>query len=385
MPNTKYYYALEDIPNYSVVFVCYDEKSKKNMIYTSQDIMNNNQNNPNAVGVVKKQLKKNHRITENDLIITGTAEVNYIGKMPTVPTNVYVVKTWKNQPFKGYVAPLERDIIPFNFDSSFIIKVGTIYPIDHQNPEKDEIHDDLITTRVLRVLLSINNTSFDLYNIYTLDLLPNEKIYGRDFSYHDIGQALKLGLENEKSMAKFNTLIDSYTTQVPEKQLCRAIHDYCITLHENIPTHVVPDRYESRLMVCTSSGQVVFDSVNPLNLYDFDTEMCTTIPLITPNPFDQPNFNLFKSLLSGHLYGYIDIEEDNGRDFIGSVYMLTGTALYEMAQSCVNGVGIGSRFCKVTDTYNYNVSWYLGITESYNVNDAEALIVRLGWLLKQDI
>ena len=63
------------------------------------------------------------------------------------------------------------------------------------------------------------------------------------------------------------------------------------------------------------------------------------------------------------------------------LYFLRKT-LYEIIQASINGVGVASRYTVSNNTYNYNVALFVGLTNSFNLNNGDSLILRLSWKLK---
>jgi hypothetical protein len=175
-------------------------------------------------------------------------------------------------------------------------------------------------------------------------------------------------------------LLAAYSQQVSLKDLCFSTDQYCQTLFNAIPDPF-SKQYEKRLIAIKSNGQTVFDSNINLRIYDYKINDIQLITLIK-NPLEKNSFSLYTSLASAPFWAYVDVNDPNNNEFIGSTFNFPVGGVYEFAQAYINGIGIGSRYATTTKSFNYNVSYYLGITDSYNVNDSEALIVRLGWKLK---
>lgn len=369
--NFEEFIAFEKIIKYSPVFVYYCPINEKNYVYVSQNLDKLDKGQPYVIGVCINSPGKG-KIAK--VVTKGITKVRYFGSYPTTNLTVYVAKSYNDVPLTGVVSGLEKGIIPNNYQSSFVHKVGTVYPIKCGKPDKE------IKKRLVNINLDINNQSFDLYNIYTFDLLPKENIYGREFSYYQIGQDLNTGLNNPLVIEKFNLLLAAYAQQVSLKDLCFATDQYCQTLYNVIPDPLL-NTYEKRLQVLTSNGQSVFESTINLRIYNYTTNNVQLINLI-PNPLGENNFPLYFSLKSAPFWAYVNINDPNNNGFIGSTYNFPAGGTYEFVQAYINGIGISARYSTVTKTYNYNVSYYLGITESYNVNDSEAFIIRLSWKLK---
>jgi hypothetical protein len=367
----KEFIAYEKIKKYSPVFLFYCSKNDKNYVYVTQNLVELDKGKPYVIGVCINSPGKG-KIAK--VIIKGTTKVRYFGSYPSNNLNIYVSKSFNNVPLSGVVSGLEKGIIPLNYQSSFILKVGTVYPIKCGKSDKD------IKARLVNINLDINNESFDLYNIYTFDLLPKDNIYEREFSFYQIGQDLNIGLNNPIVTDKFNLLLEAYTQQVPLKDLCFATDQYCQALFDTIPNPFL-SKYEKRLTVLLSNGQPVFESNNKLRIYDYKKNDFTKINLIE-NHFEKNSFPLYTSLVNAPYWAYVDNNDSNGKDFLETPWNFPMGAVYEFVQADINGIGIGSRYPVFGFNYNYYVAYYLGITNSYNANDGEALLIRIAWKLK---
>ena len=204
------------------------------------------------------------------VVSKGITKVRYFGSYPSINLSVYVAKSYNNVHLIGVASGLEKGIIPNNYQSSFVHKIGTVYPVKCGKPDKD------IKARLVNINLDIDNQSFDLYNIYTFDLLPKDNIYEREFSFYKIGQDLNTGLNNQLVIDKFNLLLSAYEQQVSLKDLCFATDQYCQTLFDAIPNPFLSE-YEKRLTVLLSNGQPVFESNNKLRIYDYKKNDFTKI------------------------------------------------------------------------------------------------------------
>jgi hypothetical protein len=364
----KEFIAYEKILKYSPVFVYYCPINEKNYVYVSQNLDKLDKGQPYVIGVCINSPRKG-KIAK--VQIKGITKVRYFGSYPTINLSVYVATSYNNVPLIGVASSLEKGIIPKNYQSSFIHKVGTVYPLKCGKPDKD------VKARLVNINLDIDNQSFDLYNIYTFDLLPKGDIYGRDFSYYQIGQDLNTGLKNPLVIEKFNLLLTAYEEQVSLKDLCFATDQYCQTLFDAIPDPYI-NKYEKSATVTTSNGQIIFISNNNLRIYNYKTNDVQLITL-NPNSLGKSNFPLYKSLSNAPFWAYVNINDPNNNGFIGSGFYYPAGSAYEVVQAYINGVGIAARYSTTTSAYNYCVTYYLGLTDSYNVNDSEAFIIRLIW------
>ena len=365
---TKEFIAYEKILKFSPVFVYYCPINDKNYVYVSQNLDKLDKGQPYVIGVCINSPGKG-KIAK--VVTKGITKVRYFGSYPSINLSVYVAQSYNEKPLIGIASGLEKGIIPNNYQSSFVHKVGTVYPVKCGKPDKD------IKTRLVNINLDIDNQSFDLYNIYTLDLLPKGNIYGREFSFYQIGQDLNIGLKNPLVIEKFNLLIAAYSKQVSLKDLCFATDQYCQTLYDAIPNPFL-DNYEKNFTVTTSNGQIIFISNNNLKIYNYKTNDVQFITL-NPNSLGKSDFPLYKSLSNAPYWAYVNINDPNNNGFLGSGFYYPAGSAYEVVQAYINGVGIGARYSTTTSEYNYFVTYYLGLTDSYNVNDSEALIIRLVW------
>jgi hypothetical protein len=364
----KEFIAYEKILKFSPVFVYYCPINDKNYVYVSQNLDKLDKGQPYVIGVCINSPGKG-KIAK--VVTKGITKVRYFGSYPSINLSVYVAQSYNEKPLIGITSGLEKGVIPNNYQSSFIHKVGTVYPIKCGKPDKD------IKARLVNINLDINNQNFDLYNIYTFDLLPKDNIYEREFSFYQIGQDFNLGLNNPLVIEKFNLLLAAYAEQVSIKDLCFATDQYCQTLFNLIP-EPFSNKYEKRLTVITTNGQAIFVSNNLLRIYNYKTNDVQLITL-NPNPLGKSNFPLYSSIANAPFWGYVDVNDPNNNGFVGSSFNFPNGAVYEFVQAYINGVGIASRYSTTTGTYTYCVTYYLGLTKSYNVNNSEAFIIRLGW------
>ena len=53
--------------------------------------------------------------------------------------------------------------------------------------------------------------------------------------------------------------------------------------------------------------------------------------------------------------------------------------MYDNIKNTVNGVSFGARYCPIVDTYSYDVSYFIGLTNNFNKHNSDGLNVRLSW------
>jgi hypothetical protein len=244
-------------------------------------------------------------------------------------------------------------------------------------PTKSKI-DGVVKKRVITILLDINNVNYDLYNIYLLSLLSKDNIDGQPFSFYNIGVDLDAGVKNPSVKDKFQQLLTAYSTNQNVDKICLSLDQYCKELYKNIPNPSFTG-YSKRLIAINSSGQCIFDSdYSTLGIYDYTKNMAYKIKLIT-NPFKKSEFLTFATLINSPLLAYVDPNDPANDKFIGSSFTYPAGTLYEFAQASINGVGVSARYTVSNELYNYNVALFIALTNSFNVNNGESLIVRLSW------
>jgi len=359
--NTESYVALEAIPAFSPVFL---QSDGKNGVYITPTLFPNI--TPLCIGVCINSPLVGEIATVQ---ITGVVAVRFVGSPPRPRTSIYIASTYQGVPVAGVAASFQTNVVPYNFNNTYIIKVGTIVPFTIPSSSQ---------TLVL-VQLEVNNFCYDLYDIYTLDAIPRTKIEGLNFSFFDIGVDLQLGLQNPAVGVALQVLIDAYETQSSIDIICKAIYEYSIALYNSIPDPIVSG-YTKRLVVVNSSGQVVYDSENPNNISVYNTTTGKAYEiLLTSNPFGVTKFKVISTLIVSPYFAYIDPNAPDNSGFIGSSYMYPAGGLYEMVQANINGVGISARYAASNNRFNYNVAYFQGLTNSYNQNNGETLVVRLSW------
>lgn len=368
------YIAYEKINKFSPVFSFYCEKNKINYVYVSQDLVNIDNGNPLCIGICINNVKKNEPA---NIVQNGTIKVRYFGE--SIPNNtavnIYLASSYNNLKLTGYSTQLTKNVIPSSYNEAFIIKLGTSIP---KKIKKDNKIDNIIKKRVITILLDINNVSYDLYNIYLLSLLSKNNLDGKPFSFYNIGVDLDTGVKSPFVQEKFQQLLTAYSTNQNVDKICFSLDQYCKELYKNIPNPSFSG-YSKRLIAINSSGQCIFDSdYSVLGIYDYTANSAYKIKLIS-NPFNKNDFLTFATLINSPLLAYVDPNDPANDKFIGSSFTYPAGTLYEFAQANINGVGVSGRYTVSNGLYNYNVALFIGLTNSFNVNNGESLIVRLSW------
>lgn len=364
------YIAYEEIKKYSPVFSFYDEKNDINYVYVSQKMSKFDNGNPLCIGVCINNVKKNEVAT---IIQTGIVKVKYFGNdiQNGESANIYLANKYNERTLNGYVTVLNREVTPYTYGGAYLIKIGKIIP------KKSKLTNE-IKGRIVNVLLDINNENYDLYNIYLLSTLSKNNLDDKEFSFYDIGSDLQTGLSNSLVREKFKELKKAYATNQNVDVICYSLDQYCKELYKNIPNPSFTG-YSKRLIAINSSGQCIFDSdYSTLGIYDYTKNMAYKIKLIS-NPFNKSDFLTFATLINSPLLAYVDPNDPANDKFIGSSFTYPAGTLYEFAQANINGVGVSARYTVSNELYNYNVALFIGITNSFNVNNGESLIVRLSW------
>ena len=364
------YIAYEKINKYSPVFSFYCEKNKINYVYVSQNLIKMDNGNPLCIGICINKVKKNESAK---IIQNGIIKVRYFGE--SIPNNtarnIYLANNYNDLKLNGFSTQLNKDIVPYSYSGAFLIKLGTSIPT------KSKIDGD-VKKRVITILVDINNVNYDLYNIYLLSLLSKDNIDGQPFSFYNIGVDLDAGVKNPSVKDKFQQLLTAYSTNQNVDKICLSLDQYCKELYKNIPNPSFTG-YSKRLIAINSSGQCIFDSdYSTLGIYDYTKNMAYKIKLIT-NPFKKSEFLTFATLINSPLLAYVDPNDPANDKFIGSSFTYPAGTLYEFAQASINGVGVSARYTVSNELYNYNVALFIALTNSFNVNNGESLIVRLSW------
>ena len=366
----KKYIAYEKINKYSPVFSFYCEKNKINYVYISQDLIKVDNGNPLCIGICINNVKKNEsaKIVQNGII-----KVRYFGE--SIPNNtavnIYLASTYNNLKLNGYSTQLNKNVIPYSYSQAFLIKLGTLIP------KKSKIDGD-VKKRVITILLDINNVNYDLYNIYLLSLLSKDNIDGQPFSFYNIGVDLDAGVNSPSVQEKFQQLLIAYSTNQNVNKICFSLDQYCKEVYKNIPNPNFSG-YSKRLIAINSSGQIIFDSdYSTLGIYDYIAESAYKIKL-SSNPFNKSEFLVFATLINSPLLAYVDPSDPINNNFIGSSFTYPAGTLYEFIQANINGVGVSTRYATSNELYNYNVSLFIGITNSFNINNGESFVLRLSW------
>ena len=364
------YIAYENIKKYSPIFSFYDEKNDINYVYVSQNLSKLDNGNPLCIGVCINNVKKNEVAT---VVQSGIVKVRYFGESIPNDTsrNIYLANNYNDLKLNGVSTQLNKNVIPYSYDEAFLIKLGTSIP------KKSKIDND-VKKRIITILLDLNNVNYDLYNIYLLSLLSKNNIDGQPFSFYNIGLDLDVGVKNQFVKEKFQKLLTAYSSNQNVDKICFSLDQYCKELYKNIPNPSFTG-YSKRLIAINSSGQCIFDSdYSTLGIYDYTKNMAYKIKLIS-NPFNKSDFLTFATLINSPLLAYVDPNDPANDKFIGSSFTYPAGTLYEFAQANINGVGVSARYTVSNELYNYNVALFIGITNSFNVNNGESLIVRLSW------
>lgn len=383
----KTYTAYENIDRFSPVFLFNDSKKKKSYIYSSNDLTQLDNGNPTCIGVcINSPLKGQY----GKVVIKGTINIRYFGDYPSNLTDVYIITKHKSKNVKGYVSYLCEEVTPLIYEKSHIIKVGTVQTSYHYNDKKME--KDHFGPRILNILLNIENKNYDHTSPHRLDLISTARLSGFTFSLYQIGQDLKIGMDAAGTQEKLQIIIDNMKQNSSKAQLYHSINNYCEQLFYNIPvvTREVASGYVKRLSVTLTSGQPVFDSENELRISSENSgstlppttesePVLTTIPLINNNPFNVGEFNLCDSISKSHLYPYINTTEDINSWVVGSLFLNPVVGMYDLVKTTINGVGYGVRYCPITESYNHTVSYFVGLTNTYNKYNSDGIIVRLSW------
>lgn len=364
------YIAYEKINKFSPVFFFYCEKTKINYVYVSQNLIKVDNANPLCVGICMNNVKKNESA---NIVQNGIIKVRYFGE--SIPNNtavnIYLANSYNNSKLTGYSTQLNKNVTPYSYDKTFLIKLGTSIP------KKSKI-DNNIKKRVITILLDINNVNYDLYNIYSLSLLSKNNLDGQPFSFYNIGVDLDAGVKSPLVQEKFQQLLTAYSTNQNVDKICFSLDQYCKELYKNIPNPSFSG-YSKRLIAINSSGQCIFDSdYSTLGIYDYTTNSAYKIKLIS-NPFNKSEFLVFATLINSPLLAYIDSTDSKNNNFIGSSFTYPAGTLYEFIQANINGVGVSARYTVSNNLYNYNVALFIGITNSFNINNGESLVLRLSW------
>lgn len=370
------YIAYEKINKYSPVFSFYCGKNNINYVYVSQDLIKVDSGNPLCVGICINNVKKNEpaKIVQNGII-----KVRYFGESIQNDTaiNIYLANNYNNLKLNGYSTQINKNVIPYSYSKAFLIKLGKSIP------KKSKI-DNNIKKRLITILLDIDNVNYDLYNIYLLSVLSKDSLGGQPFSFYNIGVDLDTGVNSPLVKDKFQKLLIAYSTSQNVDKICFSLDQYCKELYKNIPNPSFTD-YSKRLIAINSTGQCIFDSdYSTLGIYDYNADSAYKIKLIS-NPFKKSDFLAFETLINSQLFAYVDPNDAINDQFIGSSFTYPAGTLYEFIQANINGVGVSARYTVSNELYNYNVALFVGITNSFNVNNGESLILRLSWKKKYRI
>jgi hypothetical protein len=365
------YIAYEKIKKYSPVFYFYCKINNKNYVYVSQNLTNLDNGNPFCIGVCMNNVKKN----EAAIIVTnGSVKIRYFG--PPIEnsklTNIYLANRFNTIKLNGISTQLNAEIIPYTYSGAFLIKLGSI--LQQKNIDKCKGNKE----RIITIQLDINNQNYDLYNIYLLSNLPKNKLDGQPFSFYDIGVDLEKGIMNPLVKIKYQEVIAAYSSNQDVNTICFVLDQYCKELFKQIPEPIF-NNYRKRLAASNSSGQVIYDSdYETFGIYNYDTNSAYKI-VLRPNPFGKNDFLVFATLINSALLSFIDPNIPENNNFIQSSFTYPAGSLYEIAQANINGVGVSSRYAVSNQAYNYNVALFIGLTNSFNLNNGDSINVRLSW------
>ena len=368
------YIAYEKIKKYSPVFYFYCKINNKNYVYVSQNLVNLDNGNPFCIGICMNNVKKN----ESAIIITnGSVKIRYFGQPIENDklTNIYLASRFNTIKLNGISTQLNTEIKPYTYSGAFLIKIGSI--LQQKNIDKCKGNKE----RIITIQLDINNQNYDLYNIYLLSKLPKNKLDGQPFSFYDIGVDLEKGIMNPLVKIKYQEVIAAYSSNQDINTICFVLDQYCKELYKQIPEPIF-NNYRKRLAASNSAGQVIYDSdYETLGIYNYDTKSAYKI-VLRQNPFNIDNFLVFATLINSALLSFVNPDIPENNNFIQSTFTYPAGSLYEIAQANINGVGVASRYAVSNQSYNYNVALFIGLTNSFNLNNGDSLIVRLSWKLK---
>ena len=365
------YIAYENIKKYSPVFYFYCKINNKNYVYVSQNLINLDGGNPFCIGICMNNVKKN----EAAIIVTnGSVKIRYFGQPIENGklTNIYLASRFNTIKLNGISTQLNAEIKPYTYSGAFLIKLGSI--LQQKNIDKCKGNKE----RIITIELNINNQNYDLYNIYLLSNLPKNKLDGQPFSFYDIGVDLEKGIMNPLVKIKYQEVIAAYSSNQDVNTICFVLDQYCKELYKQIPDPIFSN-YTKRLIAINSSGQIIYDSdYETLGIYNYDTNSAYKI-VLRENPFNKKDFLVFATLINSALLSFIDPDIPENNNFIQSSFTYPAGGLYEIAQANINGVGIASRYALSNQLYNYNVALFIGLTNSFNLNNGDSINVRLSW------
>jgi hypothetical protein len=368
------YIAYETIKKYSPVFYFYCKINNKNYVYVSQNLINLDGGNPFCIGICMNNVTKNQKAI---IITNGSVKIRYFGQPIENDklTNIYLASRFNTIKLNGISTQLNTEIKPYTYSGAFLIKIGSI--LQQKNIDKNKGNKE----RIITIQLDINNQNYDLYNIYLLSKLPKNKLDGQPFSFYDIGVDLEKGIMNPLVKIKYQEVIAAYSSNQDVNTICFVLDQYCKELFKQIPEPIF-NNYRKRLAASNSAGQVIYDSdYEKLGIYNYDTKSAYKI-ILRQNPFNINNFLVFATLINSALLSYVDPDIPENNNFIQSSFTYPAGSLYEIAQANINGVGVASRYAVSNQSYNYNVALFVGLTNSFNLNNGDSVNVRLSWKLK---
>ena len=369
------YIAYEKIKKYSPVFYFYCKKNNKNYVYVSQNLTNVDNGNPFCIGICMNDVNKNKSAI---IVNNGSVKIRYFGSpiQNGKLTNIYLASNFTGIKLYGTSTKIDSEITPYTFGGAFLIKLGSII----QQKNNTNICKGN-KKRIITIELDINNQNYDLYNIYLLSELTKNNIDGQPFSFYDIGRDLEKGLNTPIVNVKYQEVIAAYSSNQNVNTICYVLDQYCKELFKQIPEPIYKN-YTKRLIAINSSGQCIYDSdYATLGIYNYNTNSAYKI-ILKSNPFGINDFLVFASLINSAYFSFVDPTVPQNNDFVGSSFTYPAGTLYEIIQASINGVGVASRYTVSNNTYNYNVALFVGLTNSFNLNNGDSLILRLSWKLK---
>ena len=217
----------------------------------------------------------------------------------------------------------------------------------------------------------------DFYNILGIEKTANKVEIKK--AYNKLVLKFHPDKNNDTNVQeKFQKLINAYSSNQDVDIICFSLDQYCKELYTQIPFPNNSD-FTKRVTVVNSSGQCIFDSdYTTLGIYNYNTNSAYKIKL-NPNPFNKSDFLVFGTLINSPLFAYVDPNDPTNNNFLGSTFTYPIGTLYEIVQANINGVGVSARYALSNNKYIYNVALYVGITNSFNLNNGDSLIVRLSW------
>ena len=373
--------TLERINKGHVVFFTENTKKQKLEIYISQD---KNNGNHSVVGIVTKNFDKREHVEPRHLNKSGLSMAQYIGVDPIIGETLYLIESYNGTQYNGTVSVLrDPKALPLKKDDMFY-KIGTVT-------------NNVMNGGLVPLNIDIEQTINEHYDTNTIEKLPTTNIDKLSFSFYDIGKILNDTMNNETVILALNALKNAFHDQLTMHDIAEKVHEYSHAIVNNLTVDIETEYsgYYPRIVTCFGSGLVTYDSAyvtkesNPTNIIstditviDYNTNYCTIVPLVPGNPTGLTQFHMLDTLTSRSVHPFIDTTADSGKWQVlhGSSYLMSFSALSETQEAISEGCGCGARYCHVTDRHNYNVSIRVPLTDTYNIQNGEILIVRLGFV-----